>query len=104
MNYGAPHEDFVWAIRSEEGVTSAFEKVYNDKDLIVSFDAINYGFANRTNLPPNNPWPHQDQVRFFATPRERHRPNHASRILIGRAFDAFKVLSIFTRTVQMMAA
>ena len=62
LNYAAAHEDFVWAIRSEEGVVSSFEKVYNDNDLIVSFDAINYGFANRTNLKPNNPWPHQDQV------------------------------------------
>lgn len=57
----APHEDFVWAIRAEEGVVSVFEMVYQDKNLIVSFDAINYGFANRTNLPANNPWPHQDQ-------------------------------------------
>jgi len=65
LNYAAAHEDFVWAIRSEEGVVSSFEKVYNDNDLIVSFDAINYGFANRTNLKPNNPWPHQDQVCLY---------------------------------------
>jgi hypothetical protein len=61
LNYGAPHEDFVWDIRSEPGVVNAFEKVYDTEDLLVSFDAINYGFSNRTNLPSNNPWPHQDQ-------------------------------------------
>lgn len=61
FNYAACHEDFVWAVRSEQGVIDAFETVYQDKDLLVSFDAINYGFANRTNLPSNNPWPHQDQ-------------------------------------------
>ncbi|KAH8901715.1 hypothetical protein GQ53DRAFT_851727 [Thozetella sp. PMI_491] len=61
LNYGAAHEDFVWAIRSEPGVINAFEKVYATKDLIVSFDAVNYGFSNRANLPLNNPWPHQDQ-------------------------------------------
>jgi hypothetical protein len=61
LNYGAPHEDFVWDIRSEAGVVSAFEQVYDTEDLIVSFDAINYGFSNRQNLPANKPWPHQDQ-------------------------------------------
>ncbi|KAI9925828.1 hypothetical protein MW887_005634 [Aspergillus wentii] len=61
LHYGVTHENFVWEIRSEPGVVSAFEKVYNDNDLIVSFDAINFGFPNRTDLPPNKPWPHQDQ-------------------------------------------
>ncbi|KAL1891052.1 hypothetical protein Sste5346_007876 [Sporothrix stenoceras] len=61
LNYGACHEDFVWGVRSEPGVVDAFSKVYGTDDLIVSFDAINYGFANRTNLPLNKPWPHQDQ-------------------------------------------
>ena len=61
LNYAAPHEDFVWAVRSEPGVISAFEQTYGTEDLLVSFDAINYGFANRTHLPSNKPWPHQDQ-------------------------------------------
>src|SRR5262249_15128501 len=41
MHYAVPHEDFVWDIRSETGVISAFEKVFATEDLIVSFDAIN---------------------------------------------------------------
>lgn len=61
MNYGVAHEDFVWKVRAERGVVEAFETVYNDKDLIVSFDAVNFGFPNRTDLPKNKPWPHQDQ-------------------------------------------
>jgi hypothetical protein len=44
LNYGLSHEDFVWEIRSEPGVISAFEKIYDDEDLIVSFDAINFQF------------------------------------------------------------
>lgn len=61
LPYGACHESFVWGIRGEPGVVDAFASVYGTDDLIVSFDTINYGFANRTNLPENKPWPHQDQ-------------------------------------------
>ena len=61
LNYGVCHENFVWQVRSEHGVIEAFEKVYGTKDLIVSFDAINIGFHNREDFPPNKPWPHQDQ-------------------------------------------
>ena len=41
----------------------AFEKVYETEDLIVSFDAVNFGFPGRTDIQPNTPWPHQDQDR-----------------------------------------
>ncbi|KAK3622011.1 hypothetical protein LTR56_022447 [Elasticomyces elasticus] len=63
FGYGLPHEKFTWDIRSEPGVVGAFEKVYDTKDLIVSFDAVNIGFPNRKDLPENKPWPHQDQNR-----------------------------------------
>jgi hypothetical protein len=59
--YGVPHEKFAWDVRCEPGVYGAFEKVYDTEDLIVSFDAVGFGFANRKDLPPNKPWPHQDQ-------------------------------------------
>ncbi|KAF3012256.1 hypothetical protein E8E14_011410 [Neopestalotiopsis sp. 37M] len=59
--YSLAHEDFVWRMRSEPGVVSAFEKVYDTSDLIVSFDALNFTFPGRDDLPPNKPWPHQDQ-------------------------------------------
>jgi hypothetical protein len=61
LDYAVTHEDFVWEIRSEPGVLDVFEKVLNTQDLIVSFDAVNFGLAGRTDLPANKPWPHQDQ-------------------------------------------
>lgn len=44
LQYAVTHEDFAWAIRSEPGVIGAFEKIYNTEDLLVSFDAVNFGF------------------------------------------------------------
>ena len=44
LQYAVTHEDFVWKVRCEPGVLEVFETVYNDKDLIVSFDAIGFGF------------------------------------------------------------
>ena len=51
LGYGVTHEKFVWDIRGEPGVVDAFEKVYDDKDLIVSFDVINVGFAKYVGPP-----------------------------------------------------
>lgn len=50
LDYGVTHEQWVWDIRGEEGVVDAFKKVYDDEDLIVSFDVVNVGFAKY--LPP----------------------------------------------------
>jgi hypothetical protein len=50
LNYALPHENFVWGVRSEPGVVSAFEKIYDDEDLIVSFDAINFQFPKYVNI------------------------------------------------------
>ncbi|KAK4905831.1 hypothetical protein LTR49_024922 [Elasticomyces elasticus] len=61
LNYAVTHEDFAWAVRSEPGVVGAFEKVFDDADLIVSFHALNFALPNRTDIAPNKPWPHQDQ-------------------------------------------
>ncbi|PQE08896.1 Phytanoyl- dioxygenase protein [Rutstroemia sp. NJR-2017a BVV2] len=61
LHYAVSHENWVWQIRSEPGVIDAFEKVYNTPDLIVSFDAINIGFHDRSDFAANKPWPHQDQ-------------------------------------------
>jgi hypothetical protein len=44
LQYAVTHEDFAWGIRGEPGVVNAFEKVYDTEDLIVSFDAVNFGF------------------------------------------------------------
>ncbi|PVI05798.1 hypothetical protein DM02DRAFT_684233 [Periconia macrospinosa] len=61
FGYGVSHEQFAWDVRQEQGVIEAFEKVYEDKDLIVSFDSVGFSFPNRKDLPPNKAWPHQDQ-------------------------------------------
>jgi hypothetical protein len=61
LDYAVTHEDFAWEVRAEPGVIDVFEKVLGTEDLIVSFDAIGFGLAGRKDLPPNNPWPHQDQ-------------------------------------------
>ncbi|CBF80106.1 hypothetical protein AN7787.2 [Aspergillus nidulans FGSC A4] len=61
LGYAISHESFTWAVRQEPGVIAAFEKVYDTPDLIVSFDSVNIGFPNRTDIKPNKPWPHQDQ-------------------------------------------
>ncbi|KAI9661855.1 MAG: hypothetical protein M1821_009094 [Bathelium mastoideum] len=61
LDYAVAHEDFVWEVRAEPGVVGTFERVFDTQDLIVSFDAINFGFPNRTDIAPNKPWPHQDQ-------------------------------------------
>ena len=50
LHYALPHEKFVWDVRSEPGVVSAFEKIYDDEDLIVSFDAINFQFPKYVDL------------------------------------------------------
>lgn len=45
LAYGVTHEKWVWDIRGEPGVVEAFSKVYDDEDLIVSFDVVNVQFA-----------------------------------------------------------
>lgn len=45
LAYGVTHEKWVWDIRGEPGVVDTFEKVYDDEDLIVSFDVVNVQFA-----------------------------------------------------------
>ncbi|KAL9096133.1 MAG: hypothetical protein Q9165_001656 [Trypethelium subeluteriae] len=61
LDYAVMHEDWVWETRAEPGVVSAFAQVLGTQDLIVSFDAVNFGFPGRTDIAPNKPWPHQDQ-------------------------------------------
>ncbi|KAK6429790.1 hypothetical protein LTR95_014062 [Oleoguttula sp. CCFEE 5521] len=61
LQYAVTHEDFAWVIRGEPGVIDVFEKAYDTEDLIVSFDAVNFGFPGRTDIAKNVPWPHQDQ-------------------------------------------
>ena len=55
--YGISHEQFVWDIRTEQGVVDAFAAVYDTPELIVSYDGVNVTFPGVT----YDAWPHQDQ-------------------------------------------
>lgn len=50
-------------LRSEPGVLSAFEKIWNTNELLASFDGINYTLPlpEGERLKPSTPWPHVDQ-------------------------------------------
>ncbi|RMJ27111.1 Phytanoyl-CoA dioxygenase PhyH [Aspergillus sp. HF37] len=70
LSYGVTHEQWVWDIRGEPGVVEFFERVYDDKDLAVSFDVVNVQFSKLSDshkdrpqkrVFDSNPWPHQDQ-------------------------------------------
>lgn len=61
--YSISHESFVWRARLEPGVISAFSKIWNDPNLLVSFDGINITLPlpPSTSRPKPARWPHQDQ-------------------------------------------
>ncbi|KXH62308.1 phytanoyl-CoA dioxygenase [Colletotrichum salicis] len=46
-HYGVVHEKFMWDIRQELGVIDVFAKVWNTRDLIVSFGALNVTLPRR---------------------------------------------------------
>lgn len=59
FSYGSTHEKFVWEARTEPGVVDIFEKLWETKELITSFDGINV-FPPRKDLNWSA-WPHCDQ-------------------------------------------
>jgi len=59
QNYGVGHQQFVWDIRTEPRIIDIFEKIYNTRKLLVSFDGFNLSkIEGKTH---SNPWPHVDQ-------------------------------------------
>ncbi|KAJ0325555.1 hypothetical protein COL5a_007366 [Colletotrichum fioriniae] len=60
-HYGVVHEKFMWDIRQETGVIDVFAEVWNTRDLIVSFDALNITLPRRQGHIPRKKWPHVDQ-------------------------------------------
>ncbi|BGP50830.1 hypothetical protein JCM10450v2_006756 [Rhodotorula kratochvilovae] len=64
-DYGASHEAWVWEARLEPKVIETFEELWGTKELLVSFDAINFslpvGPHARQDIQPASPWPHIDQ-------------------------------------------
>ncbi|KAK1706730.1 hypothetical protein BDP67DRAFT_528882 [Colletotrichum lupini] len=51
----------MWDIRLEPGVIDVFANVWNTRDLIVSFDALNITLPRRQGHIPRKKWPHVDQ-------------------------------------------
>ncbi|WVQ84410.1 hypothetical protein IAT38_006562 [Cryptococcus sp. DSM 104549] len=68
--HGCHHEQFVWDIRSEEGVIDAFAKIWGTDELLVSFDGVNVSlpFIDDDMGDRAAPWPHVDQ-----SPRRRFK-------------------------------
>ncbi|WVF69116.1 hypothetical protein IAT40_003890 [Kwoniella sp. CBS 6097] len=63
------HEQWVWDIRSEQGVIDQFAKIWGTDELLVSFDGVNVSlpFDKEEMGDRATPWPHVDQ-----SPNRRH--------------------------------
>ncbi|KAL6916439.1 hypothetical protein ACHAP8_007733 [Fusarium lateritium] len=58
--YGATHEKMAWEARTEPKVVEIFEKLWETKELLCSFDGLNISLPNRKDITWS-PWPHCDQ-------------------------------------------
>lgn len=58
--YSAPHESMAWEARTEPKVVEIFEKLWETKELLCSFDGLNISLPRRKDLRWS-PWPHCDQ-------------------------------------------
>ncbi|PCH08937.1 Hypothetical protein PENO1_004240 [Penicillium occitanis (nom. inval.)] len=62
--YRVQHEKFMWEARTEPGVIDTFAKIWGTKDLLVSFDGMNFTLppgGDHKPIPQTQPWPHIDQ-------------------------------------------
>jgi hypothetical protein len=57
--YGSTHEKYTWEARTEPAIVDIFEKLWETKELIASFDGVNI-FPPRKDLNWSA-WPHCDQ-------------------------------------------
>ncbi|KAI3014274.1 hypothetical protein CBS147482_3869 [Aspergillus niger] len=58
--YAAPHEKISWEARTEPAVIEIFEKLWETKELLSSFDGMNISLPRRKDVNWS-PWPHCDQ-------------------------------------------
>ncbi|GLA65110.1 hypothetical protein AtubIFM54640_006850 [Aspergillus tubingensis] len=58
--YAAPHEKIAWEARTEPAVIEIFEKLWETKELLSSFDGMNISLPRRKDVNWS-PWPHCDQ-------------------------------------------
>lgn len=60
--YHCQHEKMLWDARTEPALIDAFAKIWDTKELLVSFDGLNFTLpAGAAGIPPSEPWPHVDQ-------------------------------------------
>ena len=57
----ASHENFVWSLRQHENIIDIFAKLWNDKDLLVSFDRICIMRASYGKNVKSTSWYHTDE-------------------------------------------
>ena len=55
------HEQWVWDIRTEPGVTGAFAQLWSTDKLTTSFDGAAIMLHHRKDVKPEPKWPHMDQ-------------------------------------------
>jgi hypothetical protein len=63
-HYGVVHERFMWEIRQEQSIIDIFAQIWQTKELLVSFDALNITLPHRPGHSQREPWPHVDQSPF----------------------------------------
>ncbi|KAM0426392.1 hypothetical protein ACHAPT_008438 [Fusarium lateritium] len=63
-HYGVAHERFIWDIRLEPGIIDVFAKLWDTRELLVSFDGLNITLPHRPEHVPPQSWPHVDQSPF----------------------------------------
>lgn len=64
LDYTVAHEDSVWKIRCEPGVTDVLEEIPDTSGFLVWFDAVNFWF-DRPDVSANGPWPHEYHLVFI---------------------------------------
>ncbi|PVH99936.1 hypothetical protein DM02DRAFT_672322 [Periconia macrospinosa] len=58
--YKVQHEKVIWDARTEPALIDTFAKLWNTKELLVSFDGMNLTLPT-PDMQPSTPWPHVDQ-------------------------------------------
>ncbi|WWD19963.1 hypothetical protein CI109_104436 [Kwoniella shandongensis] len=59
--YGIAHEQWLWDLRTEQGVIDAFAKLWGTDELITSFDSAAIMLPSRTDIVDAGRWEHIDQ-------------------------------------------
>ena len=64
IGHSVGHEAFLWDLRQEPGLISAYSKLWGTEDLIVSFDGGNLAVPGKMQAFKAEKWAHVDQSPF----------------------------------------